>query len=205
MPALVGTGANLSLMDYGVFHFLNNNNNLIPAGGLQQLSAPVHVTFGNHSTTDTSQGLTTTCSIANDSTLTEKMTFLPVPHCNPTVIIGRNIFSVLGIRLKSEKVRILPYLGCCTTSTQTRVSSAQSSELTGSPASVPGHGAVPFLSVCSRAVACAMTPFIERVVEDGQPRLVAYLPAIENANVILTELLKDVSRPPMMPSYTVSF
>ncbi|EER17602.1 gag/pol/env polyprotein, putative [Perkinsus marinus ATCC 50983] len=182
VPGLVDTGANLSLMDYGVFHFLNNNN-LISAGGLQQLSAPVHVTFGNHSTTDTSQVLTTTCSIASDNTLTEKMTFLLVPHCNPTVIIGRNMFSALGIRLKSDKVRILPYLGCCTTSTQTQVSSAQSSELTSSPASVPGHGAIPCLSVCSRAVACATTPLIERVVEDGQPRLVAHLPAIENANV----------------------
>ncbi|KAF4647299.1 hypothetical protein FOL47_004800, partial [Perkinsus chesapeaki] len=83
IEGLLDSGANLSLMDQRVFDFLNKHG-LISPEGLQQLSTPAHVTFGNQSTVDVAHVITTKCCIACDSASTVDLTFLLVPQCNPS-------------------------------------------------------------------------------------------------------------------------
>ncbi|KAF4649152.1 hypothetical protein FOL47_002375, partial [Perkinsus chesapeaki] len=169
VAGLLDSGANLSLMDRRVFEFLNEHN-LISIGGLQQLSSPAHVTFGNHSTVDVAHVLTTKCCIACDDSPTVNLTFLLVPQCNPSLIIGRNMFSRLGVQLRSSKLSIGNALSQHAVSTHT---SAAANPL------ITEYGN----ATCSRALTSATTPFIERITEDGQSRLLAHLPAVENASV----------------------
>ncbi|KAF4648601.1 hypothetical protein FOL47_003037, partial [Perkinsus chesapeaki] len=78
------------------------------------------------------------------------------------------MFSTLGVQLYSRKISVGNALNQQSVSTQTS-------------ATVDTTNAINL--ICSRAVTCATTPLIERITEDGQPRLLAHLPAIENANV----------------------
>ncbi|KAF4688681.1 hypothetical protein FOZ62_001990, partial [Perkinsus olseni] len=121
-PALVDTGANLSLMDQGVCDFLHRNG-LVDGSNFSGFVSPAQVTFGNHTVVQTKTVLPIKCGLADhqsqDNANTASLVFLLVPLCNPRVIIGRNMFGRLGIRLKSDKVPLPPYLPPQSVATQT--------------------------------------------------------------------------------------
>ncbi|KAF4685691.1 hypothetical protein FOZ60_006247 [Perkinsus olseni] len=178
-PALVDTGANLSLMDQGVCDFLHRNG-LVDGSNFSGFVSPAQVTFGNHTVVQTKTVLPIKCGLADhqsqDNANTASLVFLLVPLCNPRVIIGRNMFGRLGIRLKSDKVPLPPYLPPQSVATQT----SNDVPVTSAEVSSPSSSAI-ISAHCCRASSFPTTPLIERIVEGGQHRLLARLPPVENA------------------------
>ncbi|KAF4707496.1 hypothetical protein FOZ62_011288, partial [Perkinsus olseni] len=185
VPGLIDTGANVSLLDRRVFNFLYDNH-LVTNNDVHSLPTPARVTFGNHTTVDSAQVLKVNCCAGCTTALKQPvitLTFLLVPDCNPRVIIGRNMFSSLGIQLRSDQIPIPPHLGCRDVSVQTTVTSADCPSGTDGIRQTFGTSPVLVDSRCSRAVTSAATPLIDSIVDNGQRRLCAHLPAIENASI----------------------
>ncbi|KAF4647838.1 hypothetical protein FOL46_003705, partial [Perkinsus olseni] len=161
IKGLVDSGANASLLNAATVHFLLAND-LIKPSDVKALSQPVSVTFGNDQALSADSVAKVPCHLGSAGNVT--ISFLVVDGCRPHCLVGRNMFSVLGIRLVSDKGVNID----CNTATT----------VSTSPPTPP-------TTLCARSEA-ALTPLVEVIPDDIDPkrkRLRARLPAVEDAAI----------------------